>query len=191
VRPVVLVTGFGPFLAHAENPSEHVAHQIAATNDLAPRFDALAPLPVALGDAAEIVLARVGPVPPRAILMLGLAAATPHVRIERVGRNRNTAPEADARGRRGQGAQIIEGGPDSIAAGVALAPLAHALTRHGIAWTYSDDAGGYVCNDLYYRVLALCDVPAVFVHVPKKAHESAKLSRALAEGMAAAIAASP
>jgi pyroglutamyl-peptidase len=189
MRPTVLVTGFGPFLAYAENPSEHVAHQIAATRDLAPSFDALAPLPVALGDAAEIVLARVQPAPPRAILMLGLAAASPHVRLERMGRNRSTSPEADARGRRGQGAQIIEGGPDTIGAGVALGPLAHALTRHGIIWSYSDDAGGYVCNDLYYRVLALCDVPAVFVHVPKNAHASAKLSRSLAEGMAAAVAA--
>ena len=188
MRPVVLVTGFGPFLAHAENPSEHVAHQIAATIDLVPRFDALAPLPVVLGDAAEIVLARVRPAPPRAILCLGLAAASPHVRLERVGRNRTTAPEADARGKRGQGAQIIEGGPDAIAAGVALAPLAHALTKHAIPWAYSDDAGGYVCNDLYYRVLALCDVPTVFVHVPKNAHKTAKLSRALAEAMAAAIA---
>lgn len=177
MRPVVLVTGFGPLIAGGVNPSEHVAHQIAATSDLAPLFDALAPLPTVLADGAEIVLLRLSAQRPSAILALGLATATPHVRIERHAHN-----AIDGKG------AIIEGGPGRIATGVHVASLAHALTRHAIPWTYSDDAGGTLSNDFYYRLLALTDVPTVFVHLPRNAHASAKLSRALAEGMAAAVA---
>ena len=60
------------------------------------------------------------------------------------------------------------------------------MERAGLACAPSDDAGGYVCNHLYYHALAALDeagaeTRALFVHIP------ALTGSALAETSAAAL----
>jgi pyroglutamyl-peptidase len=119
-----------------------------------------------------------------AIVALGLAPETPHVRIERSARNLCTAPVGDAKNDVRAGSVIVPGAPVKLRAALDPHPIARALSFAGIAHAFSDDAGGYVCNDLYYRLLA-ARVPALFIHVPT--HASHELARPLATGIALSV----
>jgi pyroglutamyl-peptidase len=185
VRPLVLVTGFGPFLTHAKNPSEVLARKLATVRGLPVRFEALV-LPVVLGEAARVALAAARTKRPIAIVSLGLAAQTPHVRIEHFGRNRTSGRHADNAGRRRPG-EIVKGGAAMLRTSIDTRPLRAALREAGIDAKISRSAGAYVCNDLYYRLLLRDAVPALFVHVPTNAHRLRGIVRALAEGIAAAV----
>ncbi len=207
--PTLLVTGFGPFLGNAENPSEHLAHAVSAHHDLGVRFVPVAPLPVVFGAAAARVLeVSEGLDAPVATLALGLASRASHVRLERLARNRSSANDPDALGVRGEGRAVHPGGPEVLACPLPLEALGEVLARAGFSWSVSEDAGGYVCNDLYYRLLHAHHLgrtlregapgagktgphasapPTVFVHVPPDAHRMPGLARALAEGMVAAV----
>lgn len=190
LRPLVLITGFGPFLDHAKNPSEVLARRLAAMSGLPVRFEALV-LPVVLGEAARVALAAARTRRPIAIVSLGLAAGTPHVRIEHFGRNRTSGRHADNAGRRRSG-EIVKGGPAMLRTSIDTRPLRAALREAGIDEKLSRSAGSYVCNDLYYRLLVRRlhvrgAVPALFVHVPTGADQMRGLARALAEGIAATV----
>ena len=145
---------------------------------------------------------------PVATLALGLASRASHVRLERLARNRSSATDPDARGVRGEGRAVHPGGPEVLACPLPLEALGEVLARAGFSWSVSEDAGGYVCNDLYYRLLHAHHLgrtlregapgagktgphasapPTVFVHVPPDAHRMPGLARALAEGMVAAV----
>jgi pyroglutamyl-peptidase len=65
--------------------------------------------------------------------------------------------------------------------------MVEALASRGIDAERSDDAGGYVCNDLYYRLLHVLRVPALFVHVPDLPEDLGELPRALAESFVDAL----
>jgi pyroglutamyl-peptidase len=120
------------------------------------------------------------------------------VRLEAQGRNCASAPDPDARGVRGGGGPVVPGAPAALPCMLSLDAIGASLDRHGVRWSRSDDAGGYVCNDLYLRLLHARashegegprPAPTVFVHVPTDAHRDAALPRALAEGLVAALAA--
>ena len=53
-----------------------------------------------------------------------------------------------------------------VAFGLAALVAGVALFAAGIYSFASDDAGGYVCNDLFYRLLH-AGAPTLFVHIPE------------------------
>jgi pyroglutamyl-peptidase len=188
----VLVTGFAPFGGHAENPSTAVARALDGVEVEGIRFVALAPLPVRYAEAAALALTTAHALGADAIVALGLAAATTHVRVERRAHNRATAPEPDAAGRVCASEDAEPGGAASLATALDTDAIVCRLGAAGLACAPSDDAGGYVCNDLYYRLLtasARGDGPAhvLFVHVPSDADQLAALPGALAAAVAAAL----
>jgi pyroglutamyl-peptidase len=94
----------------------------------------------------------------------------------------------DAAGRKPRGRIIDEEGPEGYASTLPLADIAAALARAGIAADGSNDAGDYVCNHVFYRLMA--DIagegksPARiggFVHVPVPRAGTAMTEDRLAE----------
>jgi pyroglutamyl-peptidase len=179
----VLVTGFGPFLSHERNPSEALARALDGVEAAGVVFVGHAPLPVEYGRAAEEALAAARRAGAEAIAALGLAAGTPHLRVEIVGRNQATAAAPDAAGAVRAGLPAEPGGPAARRTDVAVEDVVAYLQAAGFAAVASDDAGGYVCNDLYYRLLG-AGLPVVFVHVPEDADALPGLGTALAEALA-------
>lgn len=157
----VLVTGFGPFLHHGVNPSEHLARALDGRRSRGVRFEATV-LPVRYEEAArrarEISRGRA------AVLALGLAGKATRIRVERRGTNLCTSAKPDDRGDVRLGRALIGGAPPSLL-GLDATPIHEALHARGLRSEPSTDAGGYVCNDLYYRLLH-AGVPTLFVHVP-------------------------
>lgn len=174
-QPRILVTGFGPFLDNAINPSEALARELDGQNLDGTTFIALAPLPVAYATAAGIVAARAEALDVGAILLLGLAATSPQIRVETTGRNVSTCAHPDARGIKKLGEVTIPGDPAQLSTRLDAKRVVATLTQNGVDAKISDDAGGYVCNDVYFRVLSgermSGERPCLFVHVPLGAEQ--------------------
>lgn len=183
----VLVTGFGPFLTHAVNPSDALARALDGRRALGVTLRACSPLPVEHGRSAAVALEAARRHGVDAIVAFGLAAGAPRIRVERVGRNRGTSPHPDASGRRAKG-PVVPGAPAVLGATLPAAPVREALAAAGVATDASEDAGGYVCNDLYYRLLA-AGRRALFVHVPEDLRID-RVAGPMALGIARAVVAS-
>jgi pyroglutamyl-peptidase len=163
-RAVVLVTGFEAFEAIADNPSAHVARELAARPPAGLDVRA-AVLPVSFARSAGAFDAAFADGAPALVLALGVQSRGTGFRLEqRAARLVAGRPDVDG----------VDGG--GLALGGAreteldLLPLAEALRAAGaVAVEVSSDAGGYVCERLYHHALgaaAARGVPAVFLHLP-------------------------
>jgi len=105
------------------------------------------------------------------IIHLGLAANRDRINLERKARNRISMSEPDNSGRLVQSELAVIDGLESLET---TAPI-HILDEefeHDDSVEWSSDAGGFVCNETYYKTLnalhAIEDstTPALFVHLP-------------------------
>src|SRR6201995_2842854 len=176
-KPRILIPGFGAFPGAPYNPtmplverlmrlrrpafddvelSSHIFHVTYATVDRE--------LPGLLSNPR-----------PHALLMFGLAARTPYLRIETRARNAITTIWPDADGTRLRKGAIA---PDSDALmfGPHTAKLLRAALATGIDARASRDAGSYLCNYLSWRAIEATqedDGPhlASFIHMPLLARD--------------------
>ncbi|MFG1424746.1 pyroglutamyl-peptidase I [Roseixanthobacter glucoisosaccharinicivorans] len=164
----ILICGFEPFPGVPKNPSAQVARRLAglARPALADteRHVEILPTRWAALDRAE---ARIHALKPDVILLLGVASRRRVVCVE--SRAVNAAGSfPDASGAAMTSRKLSEG-PAEIRSRADLPRLLAALRTAGLPAALSRDAGRYLCNGLYYRVLALTagrDVPVVFIHLP-------------------------
>jgi pyroglutamyl-peptidase len=108
---------------------------------------------------------------PDVLLMFGLAARTPHLRIETRARNAITTIWPDAGHTRIGLGKIAPGGKDALTFGPHTARLLRAALMTDIAAKSSRDAGRYLCNYLSWRAIEANmtspDPPLTsFIHVP-------------------------
>jgi pyroglutamyl-peptidase len=97
-----------------------------------------------LRDAIEASKARI-------VLVFGLHAGAERLRLELDAVNVRELGQADAAGRFPSGPGI-EDGPERLSGTLPLSACASALTRAGIPFEVSRDAGRYLCNDTYYHL---------------------------------------
>src|SRR5262245_256379 len=161
----LLVTGFEPFGAHRVNPSEEVVRALAGRAGIT-----AAVLPVSYRRAEERLLVLLAAGPPRALLMLGVAAG-PALRLERVARNRDDALACDVDGETRAGRPISPAAPADYASTLPLDAFAEALADAALPVTWSDDAGGFLCNHIFFRACEWLEertlgIPRGLVHLP-------------------------
>ncbi|MBN8963242.1 MAG: pyroglutamyl-peptidase I [Rhizobiales bacterium] len=203
-RPLrILVTGFGPFPGAPRNPTQAL---VTALTRL--RRPALADVTV-IGHVFEVSYSAVDrELPellsrhqPHALLMFGLAARTPHLRIETRARNTITTRWPDRDGRYNRLGAIVAG-VGTMAFGSHTSRLLRAVQTSGVDAKLSRDAGSYLCNYLCWRALEAArdgSGPrlAAFIHVPPvapgpaTAGELARAGEALLLQMAALAKVSP
>ncbi|MEH3117440.1 MAG: peptidase C15 [Methylorubrum populi] len=162
----LLVTGFGPFPTVPDNPSGRLARRLAASPHLR-RILGQAPDCLVLDTrygALDTQLAPALAKKPDAVLMIGVAARRRRVCVEIRAVNRVSRLFPDAGGAVGRTLTFEPDGPArrwSPAAG----QVRIALKRAGLDAAASRDAGRYLCNASYFRVLER-GCPAVFLHIP-------------------------
>lgn len=181
-RRTLLLTGFGPFGEYESNPAWETARsldgeRVGRTRVVAARLD------VTYAEAPEQLRAAIGRHEPDVVLCLGVAPG-PALRLERVARNRDECPQADNAGAVREGAAIREGGPDELPTRLPVDRLLEALEAAGFEEVVtSEDAGGYLCNHVFYRLLDEVGASRVagFVHVPplEGPWNEARLARAV------------
>lgn len=167
----VLVAGFEPFGGLTHNP----------TQELAENLDSISPalmervqlrgvvLPVAYDGAWPRLLLEIDDFRPHVVLAFGLGAHASGLRLETTARNHDSGLW-DNLGRSRKGA-ILPDGPATLPSGLPLDALLQALQGGGFEVQFSDNAGGYLCNHIFYRLVAHAtsrpEMRAGFIHVPQ------------------------
>ncbi len=145
----VLVTGFGAFGGFDANPSWLAVKRLEGETVGGARV-VVAKLPVIWDEAAVKLAALVAEHEPAVVVCFGVAGGTDAFRLERTARNENrNGPDND--GTRLRGADIDEA-PATYPSGLPLEAIAEALRDADIPVRWSEDAGGYLCNQLFFRV---------------------------------------
>ena len=105
---------------------------------------------------------------PEVVLLTGVARSSQALRVEMCAKNHATASLEDVDGRIGGGQSLSSQYPlgHRLYSTVETLNLAAYLCEQGFDARISTNAGGYVCNALYYSVLERLTVPAVFLHIP-------------------------
>jgi pyroglutamyl-peptidase len=166
----VLITGFGRFPGAPFNPSKPLALAVAkrrrpAFADIQRAVHIFETSYAAVDRDLPKLLAQHRP---EILLMFGLAARTPHVRIETRARNAMSILFPDVTGRRPNERAIAPGQPDAQGS-AQFARLLAAARAAGARSRLSRDAGRYLCNYVYWRAIetSRSGTPlAQFIHIP-------------------------
>ncbi len=166
----LMAFGFGSFPGVADNPSRFAAFAASQQAEILDVSYAAVDLRIAQfgGEALDVIA-------------FGIAAKSTRPRIEICARNRDSSSVPDVDGFIRDG-PIESDAPESIP-GHWLEPLLVALAPFDIET--SDDAGGYLCNHLYWRLLRRPQGAAVFIHLPpgREPEWYAELGAACAEAI--------
>jgi pyroglutamyl-peptidase len=159
----MLVTGFEPFDGATVNPSQQLVE--ALDDDVAKAF-----LPVSYARAADEVLRAVRAAEPDVVICFGQADGRTGISVERFAHNLDDATTTDNDAASGSGAAIDPGGPVAYASTLPVDEIVAALRAESIPAAPSRDAGGFLCNHVFYTLMAeLAERPGAaggFVHVP-------------------------
>lgn len=187
----VLVTGFGRYDRFDDNPSTHVAQAMAGKHD-GVMWTSVGSLQVIYASAAERVLAVAREQDADAVVVLGLFPGIEGVRIETLAENAARSTLRDELGESRVGLVAIPGAPATLPATLPGLPIALALQADGRNAYTSSDAGGFVCNDVYYRLLwagreGRGPRRVVLIHVNDDAAQDVTLPKQLARAVTAAL----
>jgi pyroglutamyl-peptidase len=187
----ILVTGFEPFGGETINASWEAAQRLEGWRH--GEYAAVARLLPCAYDASvkELILA-IETLRPVAFLMTGQAARRGVVCVERFARNLDAAAGPDNDGVLRRGIRISRDAPDWLKAATPVTAIVRAIKEAGIPVRVSTNAGGFVCNHLYFGALDYLRrerraIPAIFVHLPATPGQT--LARANARRLPAAKAA--
>jgi pyroglutamyl-peptidase len=182
-RPVVLLTGFGPFPGVPANATSVLVPQIAeAARKVLPGVTvADLILPTEWEASLALLDEHTGRLRPVVALHFGVASRASGFEIEVRGRNLCTLAE-DAAGRLPFDRCLSRDGPEFLAATLPSAHIVQRLRRLGIPSRISRDAGGYLCNAVLYRSLENsraygAPVRTGFVHLPSTLVDARRPSR--------------
>ena len=179
----LLLTGFGPFPGAPFNPTGPLVARLIRLRRPALEEVELSghifPVTYAAVDRelAQLLAER----RPQALLMFGLAARTPYLRVETRARNAVTTLWPDAshiQVRNG----LIEAGADDRLFGPHTSRLLRAALGTGIDARASRDAGRYLCNYLSWRAIEATGRAsgprlAAFVHIPLLGRDGAAAAK--------------
>jgi pyroglutamyl-peptidase len=153
----VLATGFEPFGKHEVNPSQLVAEELGGVV-----------LPVSYARAAETLRAAVRERKPDVVLCFGLADDRTAISVERYAHNLDEATTVDNDEASGSGAEIEVAGPLAYRSTLPADAIVDALRAAELPAEISRDAGGFLCNHVFYVLMHTLGKDQIggFVHVP-------------------------
>jgi pyroglutamyl-peptidase len=160
----VLVSGFEPFGGSTVNPSQQLVD--ALDGDVAKAL-----LPVSYARVADALRDAIAANDPDVVICFGQADGRTGISVERFAHNLDDATTTDNDLAPGSGEPIDPGGPTAYASSLPVDDIVAALRAEGIPAVPSRDAGGFLCNHVFYELMRTLerDVPDTrggFVHVP-------------------------
>lgn len=165
----VLLTGYGAFHTHKDNPSEALCHEFSGLKidgwEVTTKV-----LPVVFSEIPD-VLADLELGQYDVVLFTGLAASRDEVTPEKVALNWLYSPDrADNSGVRiDEGAPLIPELPLAQMASFPVEKLTSFLNQKGVQAKLSFTAGTYICNQTFFYGLSysLGQNKCAFIHMPK------------------------
>lgn len=178
-RPIILLTGFGPFPNTPVNLTSRLVPELAQR--AARRFrghEVIAEIfPTEWAKAPQRLAHLYAAHPPKVALHFGVSERAVGFAIETTAYNR-CAATADAAGALPSAPQIDAAGGDTLPTRLPADEIVARLTRLRIPAVLSPDAGSYLCNTVFYRTLhhaAALPRTAVagFIHIPPTLSDTA------------------
>jgi pyroglutamyl-peptidase len=166
----ILVTGFEPFGDETINASWEAARRLEGWRH--GDYAAVARLlPCAYDTSVKELVLAIETLRPDALLMTGQAARRGVVCVERFAHNLDDAAAPDNHGALRRGIRIARDAPDWLKAAAPVTAIIRGIKEAGIPGRVSTNAGGFVCNHLYFGALDYLRrerraIPAIFVHLP-------------------------
>lgn len=153
----VLVTGFETFGAHEVNPSALIAEALEGVV-----------LPVSFARASGALRDAIAERDPELVVCFGLADGDTRISVERFAHNLDEADAIDNEGAGGSGSTIDADGPLALSSSLPVDAIVAALRAEDISAAVSRDAGGYLCNHIFYVLIRALGPgrKGGFVHVP-------------------------
>ena len=167
----ILVTAFEPFGGEALNPTELLLDKLP--DSIGDCSVSRLLLPVEFIRSKEMATDAYDRISPDAVIMLGQAggrsAITPETTAVNVMNSvRPDMTRPDNAGYAPDHLPVSEGGPETLSSTLPVEKIAEAVSAAGIPCEISDDAGQYVCNNVFYSMLEhnKGEVPTGFIHIP-------------------------
>lgn len=168
IPTLVLLSGYEPFGGAETNPSIEslwpLQEALLAGLDLR-----VVELPVVWDEAWVILLEEIEALNPDIVVSTGQAGSD-RMRFETNAVNLENGTDNDGETR--SGSEVVEGGPSALPDRLPEDVMSAAMEQGGYATTVSDDAGDYLCNHLFYRLMYYAeyeaerdDLVAGFIHV--------------------------
>jgi pyroglutamyl-peptidase len=141
-------------------------------------------LPVSYARAADALREAIRVREPDVVVCFGLAESRETIGIERFAHNLDEAATTDNDAAPGSGGAIDPEGPVAYASTLDVDAIVEALREADIPVEPSRDAGGFLCNHVFYVLMRELRPPqrGGFVHVPKLPRETlARAARVIVE----------
>ena len=181
--PLILATGFSVFPGAPENPTAWAMEELGRSGWQPDRARLVTrTLPVTFDLWDSVVAPLLAELKPDAVVAFGLSAKALGVTLESTARNRVAADRPDFSGAYSILSCVSETGPEIYPTRLPMTDIVRRLHKIEVPFARSDDAGDYVCNLLFYKLMALADAGgpriAGFVHVPYLDSQVARLAAA-------------
>lgn len=182
-RPLILATGFGVFPGAPENPTTWAMAELER-NGWQPEGARLVTrtLPVRFDMWERELQPLLASTKPDAVVSFGLSAKAMGITLESTARNVVASNRPDFTGACAASSCIADGGPAVLTTRLPLRDISLALREADVRMARSDDAGDYMCNLLFYRLMEYAGAggPRVagFIHVPYLDTQAARLTEA-------------
>jgi pyroglutamyl-peptidase len=165
----VLVTGFEPFAGSSTNPSRRLVEELAALPPAGLEL-ATAVLPVSFARAAGELRTVVQAAEPDVVVCFGQADGRAGISVERFALNLDDAANVDNEGT-SSASPVEREGPVAYRSTLPVDEIVAALRTAGIPATASRDAGGFLCNHVFYTLMGTLErerpeTVGGLVHVP-------------------------
>jgi len=167
----ILITGFEPFGGFDSNPSEELVHFINSkfSNNSPNNFTIKGViLPVTYFESWKIFFRNINSFNPDFVISLGYAPGSNKIRIESTAKNKDRGSK-DNKGVSHYG-PIIPNGALTYNNALPIRNIQKALGENGIESYISNDAGGYLCNHIFYNLMHHGGIgpkmKAGFIHIP-------------------------
>jgi pyroglutamyl-peptidase len=165
----LLVTGFEPFNGVQRNPSAELVCALAKTHDMRSMITEV--IPVEYEASFRRFKKLVHQHQPAAWIGFGLNQRAGSIMLERIAVNLDDATIADNAGELRRGQPIDSAGAETYRSTLPIEQISAALCRQNIPTAFSDSAGRFVCNHVFYRAMNLLgrsNPPAIggFIHIP-------------------------
>lgn len=165
----ILITGFTPFDGEVINPSyeaiSHVRDEIMGYKIIKKEIE------TSFSNSHVQLFSFIDEIKPYAIILVGQAGGSKHIRVERIAINVDDAHIQDNLGAMPQDKIIIKSAYPAYFSTLPLKFIVENLLDEGIPAAISNAAGTFVCNHLFFHMLHYLkqhksNMPAGFIHVP-------------------------
>jgi pyroglutamyl-peptidase len=168
----ILLSGFTPFGGCTHNSAQDVVRALDGDLDTGQENERSihiigCVLPVVHTDSWTRLYKEIEKHKPIAVVSLG-QSIRPQINLERIAQNYEDFRIPDNAGNQPQGRSVIDNAPTSYPTTLPIDLLSEGLNKEGIDVVFSDSAGTFVCNHLFFHLQHVLQgrIPSGFIHLP-------------------------